>query len=268
MLFGDHLVVVRGGGDLATGTVFRLRRAGFPILVLELEQPLAIRRTVAVASAVLEGRALIEDLDAIRVDDIEDALETAKSGAIPVMVSPTLVQLPWEPSVVVDARLAKQNLDTTINDAPLVVGLGPGFTAAVDCHAVIETMRGHFLGRVIWQGSPTPNTGEPGMVGGKSGERVVRAPTFGILNWRVSIADMVAAGDVLGDINGVPVRSRIGGVVRGLLAPGYEVEWNWKIADIDPRADTSACFEISDKALSIGGGVVEAVLTWMGTRNQ
>ncbi|MDJ0923652.1 MAG: selenium-dependent molybdenum cofactor biosynthesis protein YqeB [Acidimicrobiia bacterium] len=268
MLFGDHLVVVRGGGDLATGTVFRLQKAGFPVLVLELEQPLAIRRTVAVASAVIEGRALIEDLDAILIEDIDEALETARSGAIPVMVSPTLLQLPWEPSVVVDARLAKQNLDTSLHDAPLVVGLGPGFTAGVDCHAVIETMRGHFLGRVIWEGTPTPNTGEPGMIGGKSSERVVRAPTFGILNWKVAIADTVAAGDVLGDINGVPVRSRIGGVVRGLLAEGYEVEWDWKIADIDPRSDPSACFEISDKALSIGGGVIEAILTWLDRRSQ
>ena len=266
MLFADHLVVVRGGGDLATGTIHRLRSAGFPILVLELEQPLAIRRTVSVASAVLEGRALVEDIDAMRIDDIEEAVALARSGAIPVMVSPTLPQLPWEPSVVVDARLAKRNIDTSINDAPFVVGLGPGFTAGVDCHAVIETMRGHYLGRVIWEGEPTPNTGEPGMIGGKSGERVVRAPTFGVLSWRVNIGDLVATGDVLGDINGVPIRSRIGGVVRGLLHPGYEVEWNWKLADIDPRCDPSACFEISDKALSIGGGVVEAILIWLNSR--
>lgn len=266
MLFGDHLVVVRGGGDLATGTIYRLARAGFPVVVLELEQPLAIRRTVSVASAILEDRALIEDLDAIRVDDVEEALDIAKSGAIPVLVSPTLPQLPWEPSVVVDARLAKRNIDTAISDAPLVVGLGPGFNAGVDCHAVIETMRGHYLGRVIWEGEATPNTGEPGLIGGKSSERVVRAPTFGVLSWKVGIADLVAAGDVLGDINGVPIRSRIGGVVRGLLAPGYQVEWDWKLADIDPRADSSACFEISDKALSIGGGVVEAALTYLGKR--
>ena len=266
MIFGDHLVVVRGGGDLATGTVYRLRQAGFPTLVLELAQPLAIRRTVSVASAVLEGRALIEDVDAMRVDDIEEALEVAKSGAVPVMVSPTLPQLPWEPSVVVDARVSKRNIDTTINDAPFVVGLGPGFTAGTDCHAIVETMRGHYLGRVIWDGEATPNTGEPGLVGGKTGERVVRAPTFGVLSWKVNIADIVAAGDVLGDINGVPIRSRIGGVVRGLLAPGYEVEWNWKLADIDPRADASACFEISDKALSIGGGVVEAILSWLNSK--
>jgi xanthine dehydrogenase accessory factor len=266
MLFEDHLVVVRGGGDLATGAIFRLRQAGFPVLVLELEKPLSIRRTVAVASAILEDRALIEDLDAMRIDDVEEALAVAKSGAIPVLVSPELIQLPWEPSVVVDARIAKRNIDTTINDAPLVIGLGPGFAAGVDCHAVVETMRGHYLGRVIWDGEATPNTGEPGVIGGKSSERVVRAPTFGVLSWKVNIADFVAAGDVLGDINGVPIRSRIGGVVRGLLAPGYEVEWNWKLADIDPRADTSACFEISDKALSIGGGVVEATLSWLNSR--
>ncbi len=266
MLFGEHLVVVRGGGDLATGAIYRLQRAGFPIVVLELEQPLTIRRTVAVASAVLEDRALIEDIDAMRIEDIEEALEVARSGAIPVLVSPTLLQLPWEPSVVIDARIAKRNIDTTINDAPFVVGLGPGFNAGVDCHAVVETMRGHYLGRVIWDGEATPNTGEPGSIGGKTGERVVRAPTFGVLGWKVNIGDIVAAGDVLGDINGVPIRSRIGGVVRGLLAPGYEVEWNWKLADIDPRCDTSACFEISDKALAIGGGVVEAVLSWLDTK--
>lgn len=266
MLFGDHLVVMRGGGDLATGVVYRLHRAGFPVLVLELDQPLAIRRTVSVASAVTEGRALIEDLDAILIGDVEEALDVAKSGAIPVMVSPSLIQLPWEPSVVVDARIAKRNIDTTINDGPFVVGLGPGFTAGTDCHAVIETMRGHYLGRVIWDGAATPNTGEPGVIGGKSSERVVRAPTFGVLSWNVAIADMVAAGDVLGDINGVPIRSRIAGIVRGLLTPGYEVEWDWKLGDVDPRADASACFDISDKALSIGGGVVESVLTWLGSR--
>lgn len=266
MLFAEHLVVVRGGGDLATGSIYRLRKAGFPVIVLELEQPLAIRRTVSVASAIIEDRALIEDLDAIWISDVEEAVEVAKSGAIPVMVSPTLLQLPWEPSIIVDARVAKRNIDTTINDAPFVVALGPGFEAGQDCHAVVETMRGHFLGRVIWNGEATPNTGEPGMIGGKSSERVVRAPTFGVLSWRVGIADLVAAGDILGDINGVPIRSRIGGVVRGLLAPGYEVEWNWKLADIDPRADSTACFEISDKALSIGGGVVEAALSWLGDR--
>jgi xanthine dehydrogenase accessory factor len=266
MLFGDHLVVFRGGGDLATGAVYRLRRAGFPVLVLELEQPLAIRRTVAVASAIVDERALIEDLDAIYIRDLEEAVVVARSGAIPVLVSASLLQLPWEPTVVIDARHAKTNLDTTINDAPLVIGLGPGFTAGVDCHAVVETMRGHFLGRVIWEGSPAANPGELDLHRSKSTERIVRAPTFGVLGWKVSIGDLVVAGDVLGDISGVPVRSRVGGVVRGQLPAGYEVEWGWKIAEVDPFADTGACFEISGEALSIGGGVVEAVLTWLNAR--
>ena len=263
MLFGDHLVVFRGGGDLATGAIYRLRRAGFPVLVLELPQPHAIRRSVAVASAVIDGRALIEDLDAIFIEDVDEALEVARSGAVPVLANPTLPKLPWEPSVVVDARHVKANIDTTINDAPLVVGLGPGFTAGVDAHAAIETMRGHFLGRVIWEGTPSDNPAEFDLLGTKASERIVRAPTFGVLGWKVAIGDLVATGDVLGDINGVPVRSRVGGVVRGQLPAGYEVEWNWKIAEIDPHADTNACFEISYEALAVGGGVVEAVLTWL-----
>ncbi len=263
MLFGDHLVVFRGGGDLATGAIYRLRHAGFPVLVLELPQPHAIRRSVAVATAVVDGRALIEDLDAILIDDIDEALEVARSGAVPVLVSPVLLQLPWQPSVVIDARHVKVNVDTTINDAPLVIGLGPGFTAGFDSHAVIETMRGHFLGRVIWEGAPSDNPAQLDLPGTKPSERIVRAPTFGILSWKVAIGDFVGTGDVLGDINGVPVRSRLGGVVRGQLPAGYEVEWNWKIAEVDPHADTSACFEISYEALAVGGGVVEAVLTWL-----
>jgi len=268
MLFGDHLVVFRGGGDLATGAVYRLRRAGFPVLVFELERPLAVRRTVSVASAVIDGRALIEDIDAIHIDDIDEAVDVARSGAVPVVVSPTIVQLPWEPSIVVDARHAKSNDDTTINDAPLVVGLGPGFTAGRDCHAVVETLRGHFLGRVIWEGAPAASTSDLKFQKSRPSQRIVRAPTLGVLSWSVAIGDPVSAGDLLGDISGVPVRSRVDGVVRGQLPPGYEVEWNWKIAEIDPQADTRACFEISDKALSVGGGVVEAALTWLANRNR
>ncbi len=263
MLFGDDLVVVRGGGDIATGVIFRLHEAGFPVLVLELDRPLAIRRTVAAASAVFEGRVRIEDLDVILVDDLDEALVLARSGDIPVLVSPTLVSLPVRPSVVVDARIAKKNIDTTIDDAPFVIGLGPGFEAGVDCDAVIETMRGHHLGRVIREGKALPDTGVPGKIGGKTSDRVVRAPGSGILHWRVQIGDLVAAGDELGDVDGAPIRSAIDGVVRGLLAPSHEVEQGLKIGDVDPRADASACFEVSDKALSVGGGVVAAILGWL-----
>jgi xanthine dehydrogenase accessory factor len=266
MLFGNDLVVVRGGGDLATGVIFRLREAGFPVLVLELELPLAIRRAVSAASAVIEGRARIEDFDVILVDDLGEALEIARSGDVPVMVSPALVPLPAGPTVVVDARIAKRNIDTSIDDAPFVVGLGPGFEAGVDCDAVVETMRGHHLGRVIREGGALPDTGVPGNIGGKTSDRVVRAPGSGTLHWRVQIGDLVGAGDLLGDVDGAPIQSSIGGVVRGLLAPGYVVARDLKIGDVDPRADVSACFEVSDKALSVGGGVVAAILGWLNTR--
>jgi xanthine dehydrogenase accessory factor len=164
---------------------------------------------------------------------------------------------------VVDARLAKRNIDTTIEQAACVVGLGPGFTAGVDCHAVVETMRGHRLGRVIWTGSAAPNTGEPGVVGGASSQRVVRSPGPGPVAWSVAIGDLVEAGQRLGQVGDAAIDATIGGVVRGLLAEGHSATPGTKVADIDPRGDSAACFEISDKSLAVGGGVVEAVLTRM-----
>ena len=162
MLFSEHLVIVRGGGDLATGVVYRLRKAGFQVLVLELAAPLAIRLPVSVASAVSEDRVMVEDLEAIRIHDIDRAVEVARSGAVPVLVNPSLPHMAWQPSVVVDARLAKRNIDTTIDDAPLVVALGPGFRAGDDCDVVVETMRGHSLGRTIWDGPAIANPETPG----------------------------------------------------------------------------------------------------------
>ncbi len=266
MLFADRLVVVRGGGDLATGVVARLHRAGFPIVVLELERPLAIRRTVAVASAVIEGTHRVEDLHAIRVESMSQAGEEARHGKIPVLVAAGPPDFGERPAVVVDARLAKRNLDTSTDDAGLVVGLGPGFTAGVDCHAVVETMRGHNLGRVIRHGRAAENTGVPGLVGGVAAERVVRAPRTGQLDWRVGIGDRVDVGEELGAIDGVAVAAPIAGVVRGLLVDG-PVDRDLKIADIDPRADRSACFEISDKALAVGGGVLEAVMSFLNEQS-
>ncbi len=263
MLFGEQLVVVRGGGDLATGVVLRLCRAGFPVIVTELARPLTIRRTVAVSSAVSEGTFRVDGLSAVRVESPAAAVEAALFGRVPVLVDPGLPELPVRPSVVVDARLAKRNIDTSIDDAPLVVGLGPGFTAGVDCHAVVETMRGHRLGRVIRAGSAAPDTGVPGVIGGEAGARVVRASTSGTLIWRVAIGDTVGAGEVLGDIDGEAIEAPLSGVVRGLLSEGEALQ-GLKIADIDPRADAAACFEISDKSLAVGGGVVEAVLAWLG----
>jgi xanthine dehydrogenase accessory factor len=262
-LFADHWVVVRGGGDLATGVVARLHRAGFPLVVLELATPLAIRRTVSVARAVREGTAVVEDLTARLVDTPAAALNLGASGLIPVLVSDRLPVFPEPVSVLVDARLAKSSLDTSIDQAPLVVALGPGLEAGIDCHAVVETMRGHRLGRVLWSGSAAANTGVPGLVGGRSVERVVRSTRAGPISWNVDIGDLVAAGQTLGTVAGEPIPAGLDGVVRGLIDSTQPARPGLKIADIDPRTDPAACFEISDKALSVGGGVLEAILVWL-----
>lgn len=253
------LCVVRGGGDLATGAVWRLTRAGFPVVVCELARPLTIRRTVAVSSAVTEGEIDIEGMRAVLAPDAEAAANLAREGVVGVVVSPELPVL--DASVVVDARLAKRNIDTAIDDAPLVVGLGPGFTAGADCHAVVETMRGHRLGRVLWSGPAAPDTGIPGTIGARSADRVLRAPADGSATWRVAIGELVGENDTLGDVDGRPVTAPFSGVVRGLIHDEVPVTAGLKIGDLDPRADPAACFEISDKALAVGGGVLEAVMT-------
>ena len=297
MLFPQHLVILRGGGDLATGIAYRLHQAGFPIIVLELERPLVVRRAVALATAVLQHQITIETLHAQLAESVEQALKLAHSGTIPVLVAPELSVIGDQLSVIgnqlsvisnrspyakrsrsditdhripntehrtpilIDARMAKRNIDTQIDQAELVIALGPGFTAGVDCHAVIETMRGHSLGRVIWQGSAIPNTGTPGIVAGKGAERVLRAPAAGRVDWRLAIGDLVTEGQMIGNVAGKPVTAPFAGVLRGLIAPGTQVPAGLKIGDLDARADVAACFTISDKALAIGGGVLEAILT-------
>ena len=265
MLFPNRLILLRGGGDLATGVAWRLHHAGFPVVVTELPNPLVVRRRVALATAVLEGKITVEDLRAILVESADEAWALAQSGVIPVLVAPDLAPVlnssfVFRHSSLVDARMAKRNIDTRITDAPLVIALGPGFTAGVDCHAVVETNRGHRLGRVIWHGTAEANTGTPGIVGGKGRERVLRAPADGIARWRVDIGDRVREGEILGDVVGHEIAAPFDGVVRGLIAPGTAVSAGLKIGDIDPRDDVAACFTISDKALAIGGGVLEAVL--------
>ncbi|MEM7117697.1 MAG: selenium-dependent molybdenum cofactor biosynthesis protein YqeB [Chloroflexota bacterium] len=263
MRFANYPVLVRGGGDLATGVVYRLHKAGFPVMVTELERPFVIRRQVAVATAVLHGDVHVEDLHAQHVPDLATAQKLAQTGAIPVLVSPNLPRLQPPAPILIDARLAKRNIDTQREQADLVIALGPGFTAGEDCHAVIETMRGHWLGRVIWQGTTIPDTGTPGIVAGKGAERVLRAPCGGKVNWRLGIGDLVKAGEVIGDVADMPVVAPFAGVVRGLISPGMFVKEGLKIGDIDARAEREACFTISDKALAIGGGVLEAILTWL-----
>lgn len=267
MLFKDHLILFRGGGDLATGVAYRLHHAGFPVIVTELANPLVVRRRVALATAVLEGEITVETLRGVRVESPEDAWTLAHTGVIPVLVAPdpgTFLNLSLvtrnSSLILVDARMAKRNIDTTIGQAPLVIALGPGFIAGTDCHAVIETNRGHRLGRVIWRGAAEPNTGTPGIVAGKGRERVLRAPVAGTVSWQVTIGNRVRAEEIMGDVAGHAIAAPFDGVVRGLIAPGTIVPVGLKIGDVDPRDDVSAAFTISDKALAIGGGVLEAVL--------
>lgn len=271
MLFQDFLVIMRGGGDLATGVAYRLHQAGFPQVILELPDPLAIRRRVALSTAITEKTIVIEGMSGIRVATFMEAITLSRLRSIPVLVSPDLPpelkRLRLDNAalnlILVDARMAKRNIDTRLGQADLVIGLGPGFSAAVDCHAVIETMRGHRLGRVIWKGKAQPDSGVPGEIGGRSRQRVLRAPANGPVRWQLTIGDMVNEGQLIGTVSETAVKAPFLGIIRGLITPGLDVVEGMKIGDVDPRADRKACFTISDKALAIGGGVLEAILTWI-----
>ena len=260
--FSGHLIVVRGGGDIGSGVIWRLRRVGFPVVVLELERPLTVRRTVAFSSAVSDRHVEIDGIAGSLVESPADALEVAHTGVVAVLASDSIPRFAEPISVLVDARLAKQPLDTTIRQAPLVVALGPGFVAGDNCHVVIETMRGHRLGRAIWEGAAAPNTGIPGDIGGASSERVLRAQHDGRVAWDVAFGDVVTSGQQLGQIDDHPVVSGIDGTVRGLISSG-PVTSGLKIGDVDPRFDPKAIDQISDKAMAVGGGVLEAVLVWL-----
>lgn len=271
MLFQDYLVLIRGGGDLATGAAYRLHKAGFPVMVFELPKPLVVRRRVALATAVIENEIIIEDMRGVLVESLEDGLRIAKQGTIPVLVQPELSFNSDEKqqnffTILVDARIAKRNIDTDLYQAPLVIALGPGFAAGENCHAVIETKRGHSLGRVIWKGEASPDTGTPGLTKGKGEERVLRAPADGLVLWHYDIGQRVGKGTALGSVGSKDISSPFAGVIRGLISPATIVWAGLKIGDIDPRDDVEACFTISDKALSIGGGVLEAALVWLNRR--
>lgn len=271
------LIVVRGAGDLATGTIHRLKKAGFRLLVLEAEHPAAIRRQVALSEAVYAGSARVEDVEAVRMDVdlaekknrkelLEQEMERIwKKDGVPVLVDPAGLSIAaLRPAVVVDAILAKKNLGTTKEMAPLVIAFGPGFTAGEDVDVVIETKRGHNLGRVIRSGSAVPNTGIPGIIGGYGKERVMHAQAEGILRNAASIGDIVEARAVIAEIeteNGtVPVEASLSGLLRGLIRDGYPVTKGFKIADIDLRKEElQNCFTISDKARCIAGSVLEVI---------
>ena len=255
------LVVIRGAGDIATGIALRLWRAGIRVVMTDLEKPTAIRRTVAFSQAIVHGEAVVEDVTARRADGPGQALEHLERGVIPVLADPQGACIPaLRPDGVVDAILAKRNLGTRVTDAPAVIGVGPGFTAGEDCHAVVETMRGHYLGRVLYNGAALPNTNIPGLIGGYAGERVLRAPADGVFQGARQIGDLVRAGDTAGYVNGVPMLCTIDGVLRGLMADGVPVTKGLKSGDVDPRCAPEHCLCASDKALAVGGGVLEALL--------
>ena len=255
------LILIRGAGDLASGIALRLWRGGFRVVMTDLPRPTAIRRTVAFSEAVICGETVVEDVTARRAEDPTEALALLAQGILPVLADPECrCRAALEPLALVDAVLAKRNTGTAITDAPVVIGVGPGFTAGVDCHAAVETMRGHSLGRVLYEGSPLPNTNIPGLIGGFAGERVLRAPADGIFREALHIGDRVQAGDVAGWVGESPMVCTIDGVLRGLLASGVPVHKGMKAGDVDPRGDSSFCKTASDKALAIGGGVLEAIL--------
>lgn len=253
------LVVVRGAGDLATGTILRLVRCGFRVVALESERPSAIRRTVSLSEAVYDGEAEVEGVRAVRCDRIPGAWKPGDPVAL--LVDPACRCLEEaRPLALVDAILAKRNLGTRMDMAPVVVALGPGFTAGADAHAVIETNRGHDLGRVILRGQAEPNTGVPGLIAGRGGERVIHAPAAGPVRTLCEIGDTVEAGQAVLTVGGVAAPAAIRGVVRGLIRPGFEADRGLKVADVDPRCAPEHCRTVSDKARAIAGGVLEALL--------
>ena len=268
------MIIVRGAGDISTGTIHRLFRAGFPVLVLETDRPSAIRRKVAFSEAVYDGTATVEDVTAVRIDDAGQAKRMLQQGWVPLLVDPAGASIrQLKPSVLVDAILAKKNLGTSMDMAPLTIALGPGFEAGRDVHYVIETMRGHDLGRIISKGSAMPNTGVPGIIGGYGAERVIHSPAAGIFRGIRAIADEVQAGETIGTVlsgtEEIPVQSKIPGILRGIIRDGFPVKEGFKLADVDPRLEEKKnCFTISDKARCIAGSVLEIICSAVLTGNR
>jgi xanthine dehydrogenase accessory factor len=268
LLFPDCLVIILGAGDLASGTAYRLVKAGFPVVMTELPQPTMVRTTVSYGACVMHGAVIVDGVQARRAE-LADVPAVLADGVIPVLVDPdSLAVGTLKPAVVVDGRVAKVNLGVGLHDASLVVGLGPGFTAGVDCHAVVETNRGHMLGRVLWHGAAEPDTGVPAAVNGKSADRVIRAPANGVVTQARVIGSVIRAGTVIAHVDGVPVIAPFDGVLRGLIDDDVMVTRGLKIADLDPRLNREHCFTLSDKSLAIGGGVVEAVFSAPQIRDQ
>lgn len=261
----ETIVAVRGGGDLATGVIQKLVHAGFKVVILETAKPLAIRRTVALCTAIFQGEHQVEDLNATLVSTLPECHEVWSNKQIPIMIDEQAeLVTELKPTILVDAILAKKNIGTNKNMAPITIALGPGFCAPEDVNVVIETMRGHQLGRLYFQGEAIPNTGIPGEIGGKSSERVIHSPASGKVKHVKKIGDVVKRGEVLFYIDQVAVHSPLDGVLRGLISEKVYCQKGLKCGDVDPRSiDQVDCYTISDKARALGGAVLEAVL-WLG----
>lgn len=261
MSFCGIKVLIRGAGELASAVAHRLHHCHFKVALTEIARPLAVRRKVCFSEAVYQGYQEVEGVKAVLVKDPFEVEEVWQKGIIPVLVDPDLSLLSSiKPRVLVDAIMAKRNLGTRMDMAELVIGLGPGFEAKKDVHVVIETNRGHNLGRVIYEGTAEPNTGIPGDIGGYREERVLRAPRDGLFEPLKDIGDMVGEGELVAYVSGEAIRSMISGVIRGLLREGMPVHKGMKVGDIDPRGVRDYCFTISDKARAVAGGVLEAIL--------
>ena len=260
MKYSDDVIIFRGAGELASGAIRRLILAGFPVIALEVKQPFCIRRTVSFATAVYESEAEVEGVRGKLFEVGNDALKGAVEGIAAIIIDPdgdSIYDL--SPTVLVDGRMLKKNSDITRDLAPVVIALGPGFSASDDVHYVIETSRGHNLGRVISKGTALPDTGVPGKSGGETAKRVLRAPNDGNFNSMMKLGEMVSVGDVVGEVDGTAVKTEISGLLRGLIYNGVKVSEGMKIGDVDTRGNRDYIYSVSDKANAVAGGVLEAV---------
>lgn len=269
MVDKKNIVLMRGGGDLASGVALRLHRIGINLVITELAQPLTVRRLVSLSNAVFEGQTDVEGVIGVHVENVTDALNVLAEDKIPVLVDPACeVRFASQLDVraLIDARMIKKPPELGLDAAPLVIGLGPGFVAGENCHAAIETNRGHCLGRVIWQGSPEADTGVPGKVSTFRAERVLRAPVDGIISANKALGEQVQEGELIAQVNGEPILAPFSGVLRGLLYDDIQVHQAMKVGDVDPRNDPSFACLVSEKSLAIAGGVLEALLSNPGYR--
>jgi len=259
------IVLIRGGGDLASGVALRLYRVGIRVVICELAQPLAVRRLVSFAEAVNSGEVCVEGVTGRKVTDPTDTLrilQILSKGQVPVLVDPEAkAAQALHPTVIVDGRMLKKTPEPLRHTARLYLGLGPGFMAPRDCSAVIETQRGHLMGRVVWEGQAERDTGMPEAVGERRSERVLCASAEGVLQVFTQIGEHLEPGQKVAEVAGSVVNAPFKGVLRGMLPQGMPVKPGMKIGDLDPRDDPALCTLVSDKSLAVGGGVLEAILS-------